>query len=41
MLLWSQWEGTGALVERVRAECPGWDVARTSFAPGGADVEEL
>lgn len=41
VLFWSHWEQTGALVERLRAEAPGCDVRRVTFAPGGADVNEL
>jgi homoserine kinase len=41
VLFWSHWEQTGALVERLRAEAPDCDVRRVTFAPGGADVNEL
>lgn len=40
VLFWSHWEQTGRLVEKLRAECD-WDVRRVTFAPGGADVNEL
>jgi homoserine kinase len=41
VLFWSHWEQTGALVERLRAEAAGCEVRRVTFAPGGADVNEL
>jgi homoserine kinase len=41
ILLWSHWEQTGAVVERLRAEAPDCSVRRVTFAPGGADVNEL
>jgi homoserine kinase len=41
VLFWSHWEQTGALVERLRAEAPDWSIQRVTFAPGGADVNEL
>ena len=41
VLFWSHWEQTGALVERLRGEAPDCDVRRVTFAPGGADVNEL
>jgi homoserine kinase len=41
VLFWSHWEQTGALVERLRAEAPDSSVRRVTFAPGGADVNEL
>jgi homoserine kinase len=41
VLFWSHWEQTGALVERLRAEAPDCKVRRVTFAPGGADVNEL
>jgi homoserine kinase len=41
VLFWSHWEQTGALVERLRAEAPDCEVRRVTFAPGGADVNEL
>jgi homoserine kinase len=41
VLFWSHWEQTGALVERLRAEAADCEVRRVTFAPGGADVNEL
>ncbi len=41
VLFWSHWEQTGGLVERLRAEAPDCEVRRVTFAPGGADVNEL
>ena len=41
VLFWSHWEQTGALVERLRSEAPDCQVRRVTFAPGGADVNEL
>jgi homoserine kinase len=41
VLFWCHWEQTGALVERLRAEAPGCEVRRVTFAPGGADVRAL
>ena len=41
VLFWCQWEQTGGLVERLRAEAPDCSVRRVNFAPGGADVNEL
>ncbi len=41
VLLWSHWQSTGAIVERLRAEVPDWHVSRATFAPGGADVTAL
>jgi homoserine kinase len=41
LLFWSHWEQTGTLVERLRAEAAGCEVRRVTFAPGGADVNEL
>lgn len=41
VLFWCHWQATGALVERLRGEIPGWDVSRTTFSPGGADVKAL
>ncbi len=41
VLFWCDWQATGALVERLKAEVPDWHVARVSFAPGGADVNAL
>jgi homoserine kinase len=41
VLFWSHWEQTGTLVENLRAEAPDCEVRRVTFAPGGADVNEL
>ena len=41
VLFWSHWEQTGALIERLRSEAPDCQVRRVTFAPGGADVNEL
>ena len=41
VLLWSHWEQTGALIERLRSKAPDCEVRRVTFAPGGADVNEL
>jgi homoserine kinase len=41
VLLWSHWQSTGAIVERLRHEVPDWHVSRATFAPGGADVTAL
>jgi homoserine kinase len=41
VLFWSHWEQTGALVEKLRAQAPDWSIRRVTFAPGGADVNEL
>jgi homoserine kinase len=40
VLFWSHWEQTGGLVEKLRAE-GDCEVRRVTFAPGGADVNEL
>jgi homoserine kinase len=41
VLFWSHWEQTGGIVENLRAEAPDCEVRRVTFAPGGADVNEL
>jgi homoserine kinase len=41
VLFWSHWEATGGVVEALRAEAPECEVRRVTFAPGGADVNEL
>jgi homoserine kinase len=41
VLLWCQWDQTGGLVERLRAEVPDAEVRRVTFAPSGADVSAL
>ena len=42
VLVWSQYDATAAVVERLRAETDGWaDVVRVPFEPQGADVRAL
>ena len=41
VLFWCDWQSTGALVERLHAEIPDWDVSRATFADGGSDVTAL
>jgi homoserine kinase len=42
VLVWSHYEATGALLERLRREVDGWaDVMRAPFEPQGADVRAL
>jgi homoserine kinase len=41
VLFWCDWQQTGALFERLRAEARDCDVRRARFAPGGADVRAL
>jgi homoserine kinase len=41
VLFWCDWQQTGALFERLRAEARDCDVRRARFAPGGADVKAL
>ena len=41
VLFWCDWQQTGALFERLRAEARECDVRRARFAPGGADVNAL
>lgn len=41
VLFWSHWEQTGALVDALRQAAPDCEVRRVTFAPGGADVNEL
>ncbi len=41
VLLWSDWQQTGALVERLSEAASDCEVRRVTFAPGGADVREL
>ncbi|MGI8631290.1 MAG: homoserine kinase [Solirubrobacterales bacterium] len=42
VLLWSWWETTGALMDKVRKRTESWaEVRRISFEPRGADVPEL
>ena len=42
VLVWSVYDATAGLVERLRAETEGWaDVRRVPFEPQGADVRAL
>jgi len=42
VLVWSQYDATAGVVERMRAETTGWaDVLRVPFEPQGADVRAL
>jgi homoserine kinase len=41
VLVWSQWDQTGRLVERLREAAPEAEVRRVTFAPSGADVSAL
>jgi homoserine kinase len=41
VLFWCDWQQTGALFERLRAEARDCDVRRARFAPAGADVRAL
>ena len=41
VLFWCDWQQTGALFERLRAEARECQVRRARFAPGGADVKAL
>jgi homoserine kinase len=41
VLFWCDWQQTGALFERLRAEARDCEVRRARFAPGGADVKAL
>jgi homoserine kinase len=41
VLFWCDWQQTGALFERLRAEARECDVRRARFATGGADVRAL
>jgi homoserine kinase len=41
VLFWCDWQQTGALFERLRAEARDCHVRRARFAPGGADVRAL
>jgi homoserine kinase len=41
VLFWCDWQQTGALFERLRAEARECEVRRARFAPGGADVRAL
>ena len=42
VLVWCAFEATGAVTERLTAECAGWaEVRHVAFAPHGADVVSL
>jgi homoserine kinase len=41
VLFWCDWQQTGALFERLRAEARECEIRRARFAPGGADVKAL
>jgi homoserine kinase len=41
VLFWCDWQQTGALFERLRAEARDCDVRRARFVPAGADVSAL
>jgi homoserine kinase len=42
VLVWTTWEVTGKVVERLEARCEGWaEVRRLPFTPHGVDVPEL
>ncbi len=42
VLVWCAFEATGAVIERLTAECAGWaEVRHVAFAPHGADVVSL
>jgi homoserine kinase len=41
VLFWCDWQQTGALFERLRAEARECDVRRARFSPDGADVRAL
>jgi homoserine kinase len=41
VLFWCDWQQTGALFERLRAEARDCEVRRARFVPGGADVRAL
>jgi homoserine kinase len=41
VLFWCDWQQTGALFERLRAEARECEVRRARFTPGGADVRAL
>jgi hypothetical protein len=42
VLVWSQYDATAGVVERLRAAANGWaDVMRVPFEPQGADVRSL
>ncbi|HXV05981.1 MAG TPA: homoserine kinase [Solirubrobacterales bacterium] len=42
VLVWTTWQETGDVVERLERRCAGWaEVRRLPFTPQGADVPEL
>jgi hypothetical protein len=42
VLVWTRYDVTGAVVERLQAMTAGWaDVVRAPFEPSGADVRSL
>jgi homoserine kinase len=41
VLFWCDWQQTGALFERLRAEARECEIRRARFVPGGADVRAL
>lgn len=42
VLVWTGWQETGGVVEKLRERCEGWaTVKRVGFSPLGADVPEL
>jgi homoserine kinase len=42
VLLWSQWDETGTVMEAARATVgEGWDLRRVTFTPQGLDVAAL
>ena len=42
VLVWTNWQETGGVVEQLRERCEGWaEVRRVGFSPLGADVPEL
>lgn len=42
VLVWSGWQETGSVVERLRERCGDWaEVRRVGFSPVGADVPEV
>ena len=42
VLVWTNWQETGGVVEQLRDRCAGWaTVKRVGFSPLGADVPEL
>jgi homoserine kinase len=42
VLIWTTWQDTGKVVERLETRCSGWaEVRRLPFTPHGVDVPEL